>query len=162
MTHLALLAAGLVFGLSPAAPPPAPEVAVLVVDLAGGPAAAGEALLDRVAPADGSGWLRRAEPVFTQADFAGCAATGVDPEPCVRETLAARDAARLEGPPTVVVLIRPAPGFHVGWTCIGVGGAPTNEARQRSPDIRSSPGVESANAQAAAGCILAAAAESGW
>ncbi|MBI2261557.1 MAG: hypothetical protein HYU62_07805 [Caulobacterales bacterium] len=164
MHRLAPVLAGLALaGAAPvAALAPAPEVAVLVHAPSNAASPYDEALLARIAPADGSGWLRRAEPAFTSADFEGCGATGVDPEACVRGVLTARGAARMDGPPTVVVLIRPAPGFHVGWTCIGVGDGPSREDRQRRPGIERTPGAEDRNAQAAAGCILAAAAESGW
>lgn len=164
MHRLAPLLAGLALaGAAPVAAlaPPAPDVAVLVY-APGGDDVFNDALLARIAPDDGSGWFRRAEPALTSADFDGCGATGVDPEACVRGVLADRGAARMEGPPTVVVLVRPAPGFHVGWTCIGVGDGPSQEDRQRRPGIEQTPGAEDGNAQAAAGCILAAAAESGW
>ena len=164
MPPLASVLAGLALaGTAPAAAhAPAPDVAVLVYAPWGGDEAFNEALLARIAPNDGSGWFRRVEPAFTSADFDGCGATGVDPEACVRGALAARNAARMEGPPTVVVLIRPTPGFQVGWTCIGVGDGPGRAERQRGPAIERIPGAEDRNAQAAAGCILAAAAESGW
>ena len=141
--------------------PPAPEVAAVVFnpydlheDLVAD-------LLARIAPDDGSGHLRLTEPFLTEADFAACSGPGVEPTGCVRETLAARGAARAEGPPTVVVVISPAPGFLVGWNCVGVGGGPSDAARQ-SPGVAWSPGAEDSNARAAAGCLLAAAAESGW
>jgi hypothetical protein len=164
MPRLASVVAGLALaGAAPvAAHAPVPEVAVLVYAPWGADDVFNEALLARIAPDDGSGWFRWVEPAFTSAGFEGCEATGVDPEACVRGVLAARDAARMDGPSTVVVLIRPAPGFHVGWTCIGVGDGPNREDRQRRPGIERTPGAEDRNAQAAAGCILAAAAESGW
>lgn len=164
MHRLAPVLAGVALaGAAPvAAHAPAPDVAVLVYAPWGADDVFNEALLARIAPDDGSGWFRRAEPAFTSADFDGCEATGADPEACVRGVLAARGAAGMERPPTVVVLIRPAPGFHVGWTCIGVGDHPSREDRQRRPGIERIPGAEDRNAQAAAGCILAAAAESGW
>lgn len=164
MHRLAPVLAGLALaGASPAAAhAPVPEVAVLVYAPWGADDVFNETLLAHIAPDDGSGWFRRTEPAFTSADFDGCGAAGVDPEACVRGVLADRGAARMEGPPTVVVLIRPAPGFHVGWTCIGVGDGPSREDRQRRPAIERTPGAEDRNAQTAAGCILAAAAESGW
>ena len=67
----------------------------------------------------------------------------------------------MEGPPTVVVLLRPGPGFLIGWTCVGVGEAPTVAARQ-NVSLDWQPAQIEASANAAAGCILAAAAESGW
>ena len=164
MHRLSFVLAGLALvGAAPvAALPPAPEVAVLVYAPWGGNGEFDEALLARIAPDDGGGWFRRTQPAFTSADFEPCGSTGIDSEACVRTVLAGRGAARMEGPPTVVVLIRPAPGFHVGWTCIGVGDGPGREERQRSPDIQRVPGAEDRNAQAAASCILGAAAESGW
>ncbi|MEH6665702.1 MAG: hypothetical protein V7678_12680 [Brevundimonas sp.] len=164
MRSLAFVFAALALagGAPAAALPPPPEVAVLIHAPSGGDGDFNEALLARIAPDDGGGWFRRAQPAFTGADFEPCDAAGVDPERCVRDVLAGRGAAQMEGPPTVVVLVRPAPGFHVGWTCIGVGDGPGREERQRSPDIQRMPGAEDRNARAAAGCILAAAAESGW
>lgn len=165
MRHIVPIMAGLALVAGPAplaARAPAPEVAVLVYAPWGADEVFDEALLARIAPADGSGWLRRTEPAFSHADFEGCGATGIDAEACVRGVLASRGSARLDGPPTVVVLIRPAPGFHVGWACIGVGDVPRQEDRQRHPGIERTPGTEDRNAQAAAGCILSAAAESGW
>lgn len=147
--------------LPAAALPPAPEVGVLVLNPYGQHEELVDSLMARIAPEDGSGQLRRTEPVVTAADFAGCTAPGVEPTGCVRETLAARGAGDIEGPPTVVVLITPAPGFLVGWNCIGVGAGPSDEARQ-APGIIWSPGAGDDNARSAAGCILAAAAESGW
>ena len=173
MRRIAAILAGLALagGAAPAsaaetaptgqAGPPAPEVAAVVFnpydlheDLVAD-------LLARIAPDDGSGHLRLTEPFLTEADFAACSGPGVEPADCVRETLAARGAARAEGPPTVVVVISPAPGFLVGWRCVGVGGGPSDAARQ-SPGVAWSPGAEDSNARAAAGCLLAAAAESGW
>ena len=169
MRRIAAILAGLALagGAAPAsaaetaptgqAGPPAPEVAAVVFnpydlheDLVAD-------LLARIAPDDGSGHLRLTEPFLAEADFAGCSGPGVEPTGCVRETLAARGA----GPPTVVVVISPAPGFLVGWNCVGVGRGPSDEARQ-GPGVAWSPGAEDSNARAAAGCLLAAAAESGW
>lgn len=159
---LAPVLAGLALaGASPAAAhAPVPEVAVLVYAPWGADDVFNETLLARIAPDDGSGWFRRTEPAFTSADFDGCGAAGVDPEACVRGVLAAQEV--VGRPTTVVVLIRPAPGFQVGWTCIGVGDGPSREDRQRGPVIERTPGAEARNAQAAVGCIFAAAAESGW
>ncbi|SFS36389.1 hypothetical protein [Brevundimonas viscosa] len=139
--------------------PPPPEIAVVVAG-AGMTDFAGDTLA-RVAPEDGSGMFRRTPPAFEVADFEACAGTGVEPEACVREILAARGAASLEGPPTVVVWVGPGPGFLTGWTCVGVGAQPTASGRQRT-GLDWSPGQEAANADKAAGCVLAAAAESGW
>ena len=139
--------------------PPPPEIAVVVAG-AGMTDFAGDTLAT-VAPDDGGGMFRRTSPAFGAADFEACSGTGVEPEACVREVLAARGAASLEGPPTVVVWVGPGPGFLTGWTCVGVGGAPTAVGRQRI-SLDWSPGHETANADKAAGCVLAAAAESGW
>lgn len=139
--------------------PPAPEIAVVVAGA--GMTDFAKDTLARVAPEDGSGMFRRMPPAFEAADFEACAGTGVEPEACVREILAARGAASLEGPPTVVVWFGPGPGFLTGWTCVGVGAAPTAVDRQRT-SLDWSPGQETANADKAAGCVLAAAAESGW
>ena len=140
-------------------PAPAPEVAVLVAGA--GMTAFAEDTLNGLAPEDGGGLFRRAAPAFRAADFEACGATGVQPEVCVREVLAARGAAALEGPPTVVVWVGPGPGFLTGWTCIGVGEGPTAADRQSVSLDWSSPGGGD-NAGKAGSCILAAAAESGW
>lgn len=137
--------------------PPPPEVAVLIVPTGGGKSAA---LLSRAAPADGAGLLRLAEPRFSDDDFEGCLDVA-DSEACVRARLAEREAGAMDGPPTVVVLPRPGPGFLVGWTCVGVGEAPTAAVRQ-NVSLDWQPGRIEASANAAARCILAAAAESGW
>jgi hypothetical protein len=135
-----------------------PEVAVLIVP--SGDETSGE-LLSHAAPADGGGLLRLAEPAFTEADFEGCRfGVGVDPETCIRSRLAEGDAAAIAGPPTVVILLRPGPGFYIGWTCIGVGERPTAADRQ-TVYLDWQPNMIEASAREAAGCILAAAAESG-
>ncbi len=162
MKHLvAALASLVVSGAHPsaAADLPAPEVAVLVAG--SGMTDFAEETLARVAPEDGGGLFRRADPAFTAADFEACSATGAQPEACARGILSARGAASLDGPPAVVVLVSPGPGFLTGWTCVGVGAAPTSADRQRV-SLDWSPGQEAANAARAAGCVLAAAAESGW
>lgn len=139
--------------------PPAPEVALVVAGA--GRTDFAEQMLARVAPEDGGGLFRRAPAAIAAADFEACSGAGVQPEACVREVLAARGAADGEGPPTVVVWVGPGPGFLTGWTCVGVGGAPTAADRQ-AISLDWSPGHEAANAQKASGCVLAAAAESGW
>lgn len=165
-----LAAASVVAALAAAAAaiPPAPEVAVLIYSPWEGSEADSEALLAHVAPDHGGGWLRRAEPAFARSDFAACPTTGRELEDCIRGVLAERGAAELEGPPTVVVALGPAgPGFIRDWTCIGVGEGPSQPDRQRvgidfmtvqATGMDPEPGV----VQAAAGCITAAAAESGW
>ena len=142
-----------------AAGPPPPEVAVVVPNA--GMTDFAEQMLTRVAPEDGSGWFRRVPSAFSAADFDACSEPGVQPEACIRGILAARGAAELEGPPTVVVALSPGPGFLTGWTCIGIGGAPTAPDRQNI-SLDWSRGPDGVNAQSAAGCVLAAAAESGW
>lgn len=138
--------------------PPAPKVAVLIVPSGSGKS---EELLSRAAPEDGGGLIQLAEPRFSAADFDGCSEVGVDPEDCIRTRLTERDAMTVDGPPTVVVLLRPGPGFFIGWTCIGVGHAPTAADRQ-TVYLDWQPDKLDASAKEAAGCILAAAAESGW
>ena len=137
---------------------PPPEVAVVLAGA--GRTDLAEQMLARGAPEDGGGF-RRAPSAFSAADLAACNAPNVRPEPCVREILAARGAAGLAGPPTVVVWLRPGPGFLTGWTCIGVGGAAAAAARQNI-SLDWSRGPDGVNAERAAGCVLAAAAESGW
>jgi len=167
MHRLASVLAGLVLVAGPAcslapetaapvgqAGPPPPEVAVLFLPSLGGKSAE---LLGRAAPEGGSGLLRLAEPRFSAADFEGCFYS----ETCVRTRLAEHGAMTLDGPPTVVVLFRPGPGFLIGWTCIGVGEGPTAADRQ-TVSLDWQPDKIDASANEAAGCILAAAAESGW
>lgn len=144
---------------SVAAGPPAPEVAVLVAGA--GMTDFAEETLNGLAPEDGGGLFRRAAPAFRAADFEACGATGVRPEACIREVLAARGAAALEGPPTVVIWVRPGPGFLTGWSCVGVGEGPTAAERQNVSLDWSPPGA-GGNAGKAGSCVLAAAAESGW
>jgi len=153
-----LFALAAIVAVQTAGPPP-PEVAVVVAGA--GMTDFAEQMLARVAPEDGDGWFRRDPSAFSAADFDACSAPGVQPKGCVRQILAARGAADLEGPPTVVVWVGPGPGFYTGWTCIGVGETPTATDGQ-TISLDWSPGHEAANAQKAAGCILAAAAESGW
>lgn len=151
-----------------AALPPAPEVAVLVYAPYEGSETHSEALLAHVAPDHGGGWLRRAEPAFERSDFVACPTTGPELEACIRGVLAERGAKELEGPPTVIVALGPAgPGFIRDWTCIGEGDAPSQPDRQRvgidfltvgAAGMVPDPSV----VHAAAGCITAAAAESGW
>lgn len=139
--------------------PPAPEIAVVVAGA--GMTDFARDTLARVAPEDGGGMFRRTPPAFDAADFEACGEIGVQPEACVRGILAARGVADLAGPPTVVVWVGPGPGFLTGWTCVGVGAEGTRPDRQRI-SLEWSPGHEAANADVAAGCVLAAAAESGW
>ena len=173
MRRLTLILAGLVLVAGPGcapgpstpqaaipaehAGPPPPDVAVLIVPAGGEKSAE---LLRRAAPEDGTGLLRLAEPRFSDDDFEGCLAIA-ESEACIRARLAGREARAMEGPPTVVVLLRPGPGFLIGWTCVGVGEAPTVAARQ-NVSLDWQPAQIEASANAAARCILAAAAESGW
>ena len=157
-------------GVAPAAAiPPPPEVAVLVLspgDEAPRPVDESDDLLAAISPADGGGWLRIVEPAFTYADFAACTASGVAEEGCVRQVLAARGAAGV-APPTVVVLVGPGPGFTLGWRCVGIGETPASPERQNvSMDTMlwraASPNAWDRDRPTAVGCVLAAAAESGW
>ena len=163
----AALAAALTAG-SAAAIPPAPEIAVLILSPEQAPPGmidASDGLLAQAAPEDGGGWFRRAEPAFTSADFAACDGYGGELEPCIRGVLAERGAAELDGPPTVVVLVGPGPGFSASWTCVGVGEAPRQAERQRIViDFMRwrAEGADPAAASTAAGCITSAASESGW
>lgn len=117
--------------------PPPPPVAVVLVH-AGGAEEASENLLASVG---GGVWFADAEAPVTAEAFQHCGAEQ-DREACVRGVLAGVDRS---GAPLVVILTQPSPGFYGGWQCIGEGAAPT-----------------SADRQAAAGCVLAAASESGW
>ena len=165
-----IAAASVLVGLaaSAAALPPAPEVAVLILSPERAPPGmidASEGLLAQAAPDHGGGWFRRAEPVFTSADFEACEGYGGELEPCIRSVLAERGAAELDGPPTVVVLVGPGPGFSASWTCVGVGEAPRLASNQRIViDFMRwrAEGADPAAASAAAGCITYAASESGW
>lgn len=159
MKRLTCALAAALFAAPAAALPPAPEVAVVVAG--GGMTDFAEQTLAAVAPQDGGGWFRRVPSAFGAADFDACVAPGVQRETCVREILVARRAAGPDGPPTVVVLLSPGPGFLTGWTCVGGGVGPTAAERQ-TISLDWSPGHEADNAREAAGCVLAAAAESGW
>ena len=154
--------------VSAAAIPPAPEVAVLVLSPGGGdpgPIDESDDLLAAISPADGGGWLRLVEPALTAEDFAACTSTGMADERCIRGVLAERGAAEIS-PPTVVVLTGPGPNFMISWTCIGVGEQAFQPERQSigvdflgwRAEGRFSPELVAE----AAGCITAAAAESGW
>ena len=90
---------------SVAADPPAPAPEVAVVAAGVGMTAFAEDTLNGLAPEDGGGLFRRAASL----EIGG--ATGGQPEVCVREVLAARGAAALEGPPTVVVWVGRGPAF---------------------------------------------------
>lgn len=164
-----ILACLALVGVAPAAAiPPPPEVAVLVLspgDEASGPADESDDLLAAISPADGGGWLRIVEPAFADAAFASCTDSGVADEGCVRQVLAASGAAGMT-PPTVVVLVGPGPGFSASWTCVGVGDAAFQPDRQHiSVDFlgwRSEGRFSPEQVSEAAGCLTAAAAESGW
>ena len=169
MNRFTLAAVAMVLLAAPAAAiPPAPEVAVLVLSPGGadpGPIDESDDLLAAISPADGGGWLRVVDPAFTYADFAACTSAGAAEEGCVREVLAARGAAQMT-PPTVVVLIGPGPGFSISWTCVGVGERAFQPEHQRiSVDFlgwRADGRFSPEQISEAAGCLTAAAAESGW
>lgn len=139
--------------------PPPPPVAVVLVH-AGGPEEASENLLASVG---GGVWFADAEAPVTAEAFQHCGAEQ-DREACVRGVLAGVDRS---GAPLVVILTQPSPGFYGGWQCIGEGAAPTSAERQRIGfDTLAWGGFAGrpveADRQAAAGCVLAAASESGW
>lgn len=139
--------------------PPPPPVAVVLVH-AGGPPEDSEQLLEAIS--DGSLFEAVAAPVGAEA-FEACGAEP-DREACVRGVLAGVDRS---GAPIVVVMTLPSPGFQGGWQCIGEGEAPSRAERQRIgfDPSRWDDATErywEDDRQAAAGCVLAAASESGW
>lgn len=156
-----LIAASLALAVPSAAAalPPAPPVAVVLVH-SGGPADASEQLLESVG---GGAWFADAEAPVTAEAFQDCV-VAQDREACVRGVLADVDRS---GAPIVVIMTQPSPGFHGGWLCVGEGAAPTRAERQ-STTFDTSHWDNATNRywqedrQAAAGCVLAAASESGW
>lgn len=166
MKRLVIPLAALAASTTPAAAiPPPPEVAIVLLTPGGAFREESTTLLDAlVQTSSNAGWFVAAEPPAELGALAACATTDVDLESCVRAAVTQLD---LEGPPLVVVATRPGPGFHFGWLCIGQGSAPTDVARQsvglspeRWDDASARPWEE--DRAAAAGCILGAAAESGW
>lgn len=139
--------------------PPPPPVSVVLVH-AGGPSEASEQLLDSIG---GGAWFETAEAPVTAEAFEHCGAEP-DREACVRGVLAGVDRS---GPPLVVILTLPSPGFHGGWQCIGEGEDAADRDRQTMTfdtlvwDDATARYWEE-DRQAAAGCVLAAASESGW
>lgn len=139
--------------------PPPPPVAVVLVH-AGGPPGDSEQLLASVG---GGVWFADAEAPVTAEALQPCGEER-DREACVRGVLAEVDRS---GPPIVVVMTQPSPGFHGGWQCIGEGSGPTSAERQRigfdpSRWDNATARYWEDDRQAAAGCVLAAASESGW
>ena len=155
----AILALSLALPSAAAAIPPPPPVAVVLVDV-GGDRDASEHLLDAIG--DGS-WFQAVEAPVDEAAFAGCG-SAADAEACVRGVLA---QVAQDRPPVVVVLAMPGPGFNIGWRCVGPGEAATRPERQTVSfqtdrwDNRTIRYWEE-DRVTAAGCILAAASESGW
>ena len=156
----AVLALSLALPSAAGAIPPPPPVAVVLVH-AGGPSEESEQLLEAIGT--GGAWFEMTPaPVGAEA-FEDCV-TAAEAEACVREVLAGVDRDR---PPVVVILTRPAPGFYAAWTCIGPGEAATRPARQ-SVSFDTSRWDNATlrywheDRATAAGCVLAAASESGW
>jgi hypothetical protein len=156
-----LLAAALLLGLvwpsSARAIPPPPPVAVVLIappSLEEGSAR----LLESIGAA--GAWFEMTDAPVVDAAFAACVDMA-EPEACVRGVLATVEQER---PPVVVVMVSAGPGFHVAWRCIGPGEAAAMPERQvQSFDTAVWRNAASdADRQAAAGCILAAASESGW
>ena len=155
----AVLALSLALPSAAGAIPPPPPVAVVLVD-GGAGLEASERLLADVG--DGA-WFQRVEAPIMPEAFADCGAAP-DVQACVRAVLAQVEQTM---PPVVVVMAMPGPGFHIGWTCIGPGEAPTRPERQSVTFDTSrwddaSVANWAAARDAAAGCVLAAASESGW
>jgi hypothetical protein len=140
-----------------ALPPPPPVAIVLIAP----PALRDDSasLLQSV----GSGaWFEMTTAPAGEEAFAHCANTA-DSESCVRDVLRAVEQRR---PPPVAVVVSTGPGFHIAWRCIGVGETVTNADRQfvtfGTLVWHTAGGPSEADRQAAAGCVLAAASESGW
>ena len=156
-----LIAASLALAVPSAAAalPPPPPVAVVLVH-AGGPPGDSEQLLASVG---GNAWFADAEAPVTADAFQPCTAAQ-DREACVRGVLADADRS---GAPIVVILTQPSPGFYGGWLCVGEGAAATRAERQSitfdpSRWDNATDRYWQEDRQAAAGCVLAAASESGW
>jgi len=142
-----------------AAPPPLP-VAISFLPEPGAPAsqtveaeAVKEALI-------GQGWFGRTASTLDPAAVSACAGKG---EACVR---ALTHPTRGKTAPEVVVLMTPEAG-KTRLTCIGPGEAWNNAERQTAlVDLAlaaaADPNPGRDDRRAAAGCIIAAAAESGW
>lgn len=159
LRSIGLAALALSVPCSAMALPPPPPVAVVLVH-AGGPTEDSEQLLQAIG--DGSLFEAVAAPVGAEA-FEACAAER-DREACVRGVLAGVDRS---GPPVVVVMTQPSPGFYGGWQCIGEGSGPTRAERQTisfdpSRWDNATDRYWTEDRQTAAGCVLAAASESGW
>ena len=155
----AALALSLVLSPAAGAIPPPPAVTVMLI----APPALREDSAHLLRTIGGGGaWFETIPSPVPDEAFAQCAATA-DAEPCVRDVLRTRAHDR---PPLVAVIASTGSGFHIFWRCIGVGETATNPHRQFvSFDTlawRSAGGPSHADRQAAAGCVLAAASESGW
>jgi hypothetical protein len=139
--------------------PPPPPVAVVLVAPQGLEEDAGR-LLQSIGT--GGAWFEMTTAPIAEEAFADCA-NGEEPDVCVRSVLAGVEQER---PPVVVVMVSTGPGFHVAWRCIGPGEAPAHLERQvQTFDTlawRNAATLPDNDRQAAAGCILAAASESGW
>ncbi|MDO1559196.1 hypothetical protein Q0812_07115 [Brevundimonas sp. 2R-24] len=144
--------------------PPPPPVAVVLVPADAEAAGDSAALLRSVdsATSERGGWLTLAPASLSAADFTDCA--GASAADCARAVLSAQ--ARQPGPPLVVILAT-SRGYALSWRCVGVDVARERPDRQRiglEPIRWDDRGIRpwEEDRSAAAGCILSAAAESGW
>lgn len=155
----AVLALSLALPSAAGAIPPPPPVAVVVVDAGAGLEASEELL----ASVGGGAWFQTAEAPVAAAAFAACADIA-EAEACVRGVLAEVEQDR---PPVVVVLAAPGRSGSLAWTCVGPGEAATQPERQSAgfDPLRWDNATDrywNEDRAAAAGCVLAAASESGW
>ena len=146
--------------------PPPPEVAVVLVAPPGGDLEADSRLMLESLDYDasGDGWYRAVPAPIEAAAFAHCLTDESGAEACARAVL---DGVAQDRPPIVVVMVAPGPGFTLGWRCVGIGETPASPERQNvSMDTMlwraASPNAWDRDRPTAVGCVLAAAAESGW
>lgn len=169
--RLALLAAGLVAALASAAaaqsPPPLGVKVLMAADphMGASQRAANQAVLASLenGATPGGGWFEYRPSGLDATRYEHCTISAQDPRSCVSRYLEADGATGA----TVVVLVHGRQGAEARWLCIGLGKRLFNTERQSitldldaalDPD---SPTYMQQRA-AAAGCITAAGAESGW
>lgn len=145
---LAAAAAALLGGAPAAASPPPLPVAVTYTPATPETATLHGTLVDQ-------GWFGRTPSALPAEVVATCAGS-TRLEACLRDLTHSTVG---EGPPEVVVVVTDE-GGKSRLVCIGPGAAFKNRERQTALIDLRNPGRE--DRSAAAGCIIAAAAESGW
>lgn len=150
--------------LPAAALPPPPPVAVTPIvgaDANDGLLDDGHALRSRLIA---DNWFADAPSTLDRATLEACGREAAV-SACVKPlTIASRGAAPA---PEVVLLLRPTVGGLVEMNCMGPGDTVHNAERQQvvlnlKKALAREPAVGMSDRNAAVGCILAAAAESGW